>query len=90
MLALQDAELLSKQQDFEVFLLLGAPHSGNQVEQASTSVCEEEVDHVIKCCRQCASSWRARRQGTGNRACHAGMIQLGRNFRTLHVSLLGC
>ncbi len=83
MLALKDAELLSKQQDFEVFLLIGAPHGGNQVEQESKGVREEEVDHVTKCCMQCASSWRAHRQGTGNWACHAGMIGLGRSFRTL-------
>ncbi len=55
MLALKDAELLSKKQDFEVFLPIGASHSGNHVEQERTGVRKEEVEHVTKCCMECAS-----------------------------------
>ncbi|HSH82112.1 MAG TPA: hypothetical protein VLA19_26595 [Herpetosiphonaceae bacterium] len=35
MLALKDAELVAKQQEFEVFLLIGPSQDGHHVEQKS-------------------------------------------------------
>ncbi len=55
MLALKHAELLAKQQAFAIFLLIGAPHDGHQVEQESEGARKEEVDHGTRRCMACAA-----------------------------------
>ena len=45
MLALEDADLLPKQQDFDVFLMIRAPRDGDEVEQEREDATKDEGDH---------------------------------------------
>lgn len=45
MLSLQDTQLMTEQQDFEVFVAIGAVGSHGDIKQQGKEVCEEKEDH---------------------------------------------
>ncbi len=46
MLALEDTQLVTEEEDFKVSVAVGAACGGEEVEEERKEVCEEEVNHV--------------------------------------------
>ena len=64
---------------------VGAPASSGQrraIKYSYARVGKRSCDQTL---HAVCSSWQACWQGTGNRTCHAGMLRLGRSFRTLQA-----
>ena len=85
MLAVEDAQLVAKQQDFKIFLVLRAPHRGDEVKQEREDASEGEVEHAGD------AAWIVPRPGLHRRSeptCNTlevGHRSLGRRFRTLQA-----
>ena len=70
MLALEDTYLLSEEEDFQVFLVVGLPRNGDKVEQAGQKLAEDKVQHGWAHCTVCAD-----RLISGARRTKAGRVR---------------
>ena len=70
MLALEDTHLLSEEEDFQVFFVVGLPHNGDKVEQAGQKLAEDKVQHGWAHCTVCAD-----RLISGARRTKAGRVR---------------
>ncbi len=61
MLALKDAQLLPKQPNLEIFLVIRAPNDGDEVEQDREDAAKDKEHHARGCCKDHADPEPERR-----------------------------
>ncbi len=85
MFALQDAQLLAKEQDLKVLVVLGVTPQPNEIEQHGPSMCQKKENHDCASCRECAQRQPRKRKRTRWRL-RLPYNGLGRIFRTLRAA----